>query len=172
YTLMDTDPAELAIWAPRLLERLRTMPDLRHVASDQQNGGFRTYIKVDRTAAMRLGVSMQAVQDTLYDSFGQRQISTIFGQANQYRVILEADPAWQSNPDVLNMLRVPGTTAPAATTASGTPSPTAVTPQVPLSAVARFTRGIAPLVISHQEQFPAVTLSFDLAPGYSLGDAV
>jgi multidrug efflux pump subunit AcrB len=173
YTLMDTDPAELATWAPRLERALGSLPDLRNVASDQQNDGFRTYVTVDRDAATRLGVSMQAIQDTLYDSFGQRQISTIFGQANQYRVILEADPAWQANPEVLKMLRVPGTTAPAATTASGSAATTtAGTPQVPLSAVAHFTRGIAPLVISHQEQFPAVTLSFDLAPGYSLGDAV
>jgi multidrug efflux pump len=156
YTLMDTDPAELTIWAPRLLERLRAMPELRHVASDQQNGGFRTYIKVDRTAAMRLGVSMQAVQDTLYDAFGQRQISTIFGQANQYRVVLEADPSWQADPNKLLQLRVPG----------------ANDAQVPLSGIATIERTTAPLVITHQAQFPSVTLSFDLAPGYALGDAV
>ena len=92
YTLMDTDAAELAAWAPRLRQKLATMPELRDVASDQQDDGFRTFITVDRDAAMRLGVSMQAIQDTLYDGFGQRQISTIFGQANQYRVVLEADP--------------------------------------------------------------------------------
>jgi multidrug efflux pump len=126
------------------------------VASDQQNGGFRAYIKVDRTAAMRLGVSMQAVQDTLYDAFGQRQISTIFGQANQYRVVLEADPSWQADPNKLLQLRVPG----------------ANDAQVPLSGIATIERTTAPLVITHQAQFPSVTLSFDLAPGYALGDAV
>jgi multidrug efflux pump len=105
---------------------------------------------------MRLGVSMQAVEDTLYDSFGQRQISTIFGQANQYRVVLESDPTWQADPDSLKLLRVPG----------------ANDVQVPLSAIATFRRGVAPLVITHQAQFPSATLSFDLAAGYSLGDAV
>ena len=105
---------------------------------------------------MRLGVSMQAIEDTLYDAFGQRQISTIFGQANQYRVVLEADPSWQADPNSLRLLRVPGTGG----------------AQVPLSGIATVTRTIAPLVVTHQEQFPSVTLSFDLAPGYSLGDAV
>ncbi|MGE0222601.1 MAG: multidrug efflux RND transporter permease subunit [Acetobacteraceae bacterium] len=156
YTLMDTDPRELATWAPRLLAKLRSLPDLRNVASDQQNEGFRTFITVDRDAALRLGVSMQAIQDTLYDAFGQRQISTIFGQANQYRVVLEADPAWQQDPNVLRLLRVPG--------ANGA--------QVPLAAIARFDRTVAPLVITHQAQFPSVTLSFDVAPGYSLQHAV
>ena len=132
---------------------------MREVASDQQDEGYRTNIVVDRDAAMRLGVPMQAVEDTLYDSFGQRQVSTIFGQANQYRVILEADPAWQQNPDFLNLMRVPATNGTADT-------------QVPLSAIARIEKTVAPLVVTHQEQFPAVTLSFNLARGYSLGDAV
>jgi hydrophobe/amphiphile efflux-1 (HAE1) family protein len=156
YTLVDTDPAELALWAPKLLRRLATDPVLSNVASDQQNDGFRTLITVDRDQAMRLGVSMQAVEDTLYDSFGQRQISTIFGQSNQYRVILEADPSWQADPNSLRLLRVPGTND----------------AQVPLSAFAIVQTTVAPLVITHQEQFPSVTLSFDLAPGYSLGQAV
>jgi multidrug efflux pump len=156
YTLVDTDTDELAEWAPKLLARLRTVPEVADVASDQQDGGFRTVVAVDRAAAMRLGVSMQAVEDTLYDAFGQRQISTIFGQANQYRVILEADPSWQADPDSLRMLRVAGTND----------------VQVPLSGIATFTRTIAPLVVTHEEQFPSVTLSFNLANGYSLGDAV
>jgi multidrug efflux pump len=156
YTLIDTDTDELAEWAPKLLTRLRTLPELADVASDQQDNGYRTVITVDRAAAMRLGVSMQAVEDTLYDSFGQRQVSTIFGQANQYRVILEADPSWQANPDSLKLLRVAG----------------ANDVQVPLSGIATFTRTTAPLVVTHQEQFPSVTLSFDLGHGYSLGDAV
>jgi multidrug efflux pump len=156
YTLMDTDAAELAAWAPRLRQKLATLPELRDVASDQQDEGFRTFVTIDRDAAMRLGVSMQAIQDTLYDGFGQRQISTIFGQANQYRVVLEADPLWQADPDSLRLLRVPGLN----------------NSQVPLSAIARVERTTAPLVISHQEQFPAITLSFDLAHGYSLGSAI
>ncbi len=156
YTLMDTDAVELATWAPRLLKKLSTVPELRNVATDQQDNGFRTFINVDRDAAMRLGVSMQVIQDTLYDAFGQRQISTIFGQANQYRVVLEADPAWQEDPAMLRLLRVPG--------AGGA--------QVPLATIARFEKTTAPLVMTHQEQFPSTTLSFDLAPGFSLGHAV
>jgi multidrug efflux pump len=159
YTLMDTDADALALWAPKLRAKLASLPEMRDVASDQQDEGYRTNILVDRDSAMRLGVPMQAVEDTLYDSFGQRQVSTIFGQANQYRVILEADPAWQQNPDFLNLLRVPATNGVNDT-------------QVPLSAIARIEKTVAPLVVTHQEQFPAVTLSFNLAPGYSLGDAV
>jgi multidrug efflux pump len=156
YTLMDTDAAELGRWGPRLRSALARSPALADVASDQANEGFSTFITLDRDAAMRLGVSMQAVEDTLYDAFGQRQISTIFGQANQYRVVLEADPSWQADPYTLRLLRVPGTN----------------NAQVPLSAIATVTRTISPLVVTHQEQFPSVTLSFNLAPGYSLGDAV
>jgi len=156
YTLLDTDAQELATWAPRLLDRLRTMPDLQDVASDQQTEGFSTRIQVDRDAAMRLGVSMQAVQDTLYDAFGQRQISTIFSQSNQYRVVLEADPDWQADPHSLDRLRVPGLAG----------------AQVPLSAIATITRGTAPLAVTHQSQFPSITISFNLAPGSSLSHAV
>jgi multidrug efflux pump len=180
YTLMDTDAAELARWAPRLRDALEREPALDNVASDQANEGFRTLITVDRDAAMRLGVTMQAVEDTLYDSFGQRQISTIFGQANQYRVVLEADPSWQAEPFALSLLRVPATvttqtTVPAVTTpVTQQAQPVSIPPtaQVPLSAIATITRGTAPLVVTHQEQFPSATLSFDVAPGYSLGDAV
>ena len=156
YTLIDTDASELGEWAPRLRDKLATLPALRDVAIDQQNQGFRTDITVDRDAAMRLGVSMQAIEDTLYDLFGQRQISTIFGQANQYRVVLEADPIWQSDPTTLPLIRVPGQ----------------ANAQVPLSAIAHFSRSIAPLIITHQQQFPAATISFDLAPGYALSQAV
>ncbi len=159
YTLMDTDPEIVARWAPKLRAALAALPEMRDVATDQQDEGYRTNIVIDRDAAMRLGVTMQAIQDTLYDSFGQRQISTIFGQANQYRVILEASLDWQQNPEVLNLLRVPATAGGA-------------TAQVPLAAIARFERSLAPLAVIHQEQFPAVTLSFNLAGGYSLGHAV
>jgi multidrug efflux pump len=156
YTLVDTDAAELASWAPKLVTRLRDVAILRDVTSDQQSLGFQTYIRVDRDAAMRMGVTMQAVQDVLYDSFGQRQISTIFSQANQYRVVLEADPVWQANPDFLAQLRVPGTAG----------------AQVPLSTIASIERRTAPLAITHESQFPSITLSFNLAPRASLGEAV
>ncbi|MDE2582055.1 MAG: efflux RND transporter permease subunit [Rhodospirillales bacterium] len=156
YTVVDTDAAELDAWLPKLLARLGGLPQLAHVTSDQVDNGSEMAITVDRAAATRLGVSMQAVEDTLYDMFGQRQISTIFGQSNQYRVILEANPAWQQNPDVLRLLHVPG---------SGTA-------QVPLSAIATITRRAVPLVVTHQDQFPAATIGFDLAPGVSLGAAV
>jgi multidrug efflux pump len=156
YTLIDTDAAELDRWAPRLLAALRDVPQLRDVASDRQNEGFRIFIRVDRVAAMRLGVSMQNVEDVLYDAFGQRQVSTIFSQSNQYRVVLESDPSWQANPDSLLNLRVPG--------AAGA--------QIPLTAIAAITRSTAPLSITHDQQFPSVTLSFDLAEGASLGAAV
>jgi len=156
YTLVDTDPAELARWGPRLLARLAGIPGLTDLASDQQNDGFRTMLNVDRETATRLGVPMQAVVDTLYDAFGQRQIATIFGQANQYRVVLEANPDWQADPNTLLQLRVPG--------ANGA--------QVPLTAFTTITRDTTPLVITHEAQFPAVTLSFNLAPGTSLGQAV
>ena len=180
YTLMDTDARELALWAPRLVAKLRTEPDLQDIATDQQDEGFAVRVEVDRDAAMRLGVSMQAIQDTLYDAFGQRQISTIFSQANQYRVVLEATPAWQADPDTLLRLRVPasGVTAGSTTGSSNSSSGGAALPnttgtsQVPLSAIAAITRTTAPLAVTHQSQFPSVTISFNLAPGASLGDAV
>ena len=173
YTLVDTDAAELATWAPRLLARLRQMPGLRNVATDQQDEGLVTKVTVDREAAQRLGVSMQTIQDVLYDSFGQRQISTIFSQANQYRVVLEADSSWQADPASLLRLRVPGVlSAQGQSTTSGATVSGAAQNLVPLSAVATLTREIGPLAITHEQQFPSVTLSFDLAPGTSLGDAV
>jgi len=156
YTLVDTDAAELALWAPRLLAKLQAVDGLRDVASDQQNSGFRLMVQVDRDAAMRLGVSMQTIQDVLYDSFGQRQVSTIYAQANQYRVVLEANPAWQADPTALLLLRVPGSGG----------------AQVPLNTIASISRTIAPLVITHEAQFPSVTVSFNLAAGGSLGTAV
>ena len=156
YTLIDTDAEELSAWGPKLLTALKAIPGLADVATDQQDLGFRRMVRVNRSTAQRLGVSMQAVQDVLYDSFGQRQVSTIFAQSNQYRVVLEADPAWQADPNALLRLRVPG--------AGGA--------QVPLSAIASLEKITAPLVVTHQGQFPAITLSFNLAPGFSLGDAV
>ena len=156
YTLLDTDAKELAAWAPRLVAALRDSPALRDVGSDQQDNGFAASVRINRAAAMRLGVTMQAVQDVLYDSFGQRQISTIFAQSNQYRVVLEADRAWRESPDALSLLRIPSTTG----------------AQVPLSAIATVTRTTTPLVVTHEAQFPSVTISFNTAPDASLGAAV
>ena len=186
YTLVSTDRDELIEWSDKLVRALRGNPALREVASEAQEGGPRVQIEVDREQAGRLGVSMQSVTDTLNDAFGQRQISTIYGQANQYRVILEAQPRYQQDPNALSKLYVTGaststgTAATVGNTATGntntntTATPNAITSsnQVPLSAFARFVPTSAPLAIAHQEQFPSVTISFDLAPGYALSDAV
>ncbi len=177
YTLTDTDQAELEHWTPLLLDRLRQSPDLAHVTSDQQEDGFATEIVVDRDRATRLGVTMQAIEDVLYDAFGQRQVSTIYQQSNQYRVVMQADPAWIADPGSLQKLRVPGTVASfgangAAQVATSTVATTNTVAQVPLLAVARLVRRTAPLVITHQSQFPSVTVSFDVRAGASLGRAV
>ena len=186
YTLVSTDRDEVVEWSDKLVHRLRGNRVFREVASEAQEGGPRVQVDVDREQAGRLGVSMQSVTDTLNDAFGQRQISTIYGQANQYRVILEAQPRYKQDPNALTKLYVTGaststgTAATVANTATGntntntTPTPNAVTSsnQVPLSSFARFVPTSAPLAIAHQEQFPSVTISFDLAPGYALSDAV
>jgi multidrug efflux pump len=156
YTLVGSRTDEVSLWAQRLVETLRNAPVLREVVSEAQDGGLRAFVKVDRDTAGRLGVSMQAVNDALNDAFGQRQISTIYAQANQYRVVLEAMGQYQSDPAALARVYVPSSTG----------------AQVPLSAVASIERRTAPLVIQHQDQFPAVTISFNLAPGASLSDAV
>jgi multidrug efflux pump len=156
YTLVGSRTDEVSLWAQRLVEKLRNAPVLREVVSEAQDGGLRAFVKVDRDTAGRLGVSMQAVNDALNDAFGQRQISTIYAQANQYRVVLEAMGQYQSDPGALARVYVPSSTG----------------AQVPLSAVASIERRTAPLVIQHHDQFPAVTISFNLAPGASLSDAV
>ncbi|HWK87817.1 MAG TPA: efflux RND transporter permease subunit [Xanthobacteraceae bacterium] len=156
YTLASTDAGEVSEWSKKLLAELRRSPILREVASESQDGGLRTNVIVDRETAGRLGVSMQAVNDTLNSAFAQRQISTIYSQANQYRVVLEALPEYQMNANSLSRLFVPG----------------ANNAQVPLTAIAAIERTTAPLAIAHQSQFPSVTLSFNLAPEYALSDAV
>ena len=155
-----------------------TSPILRDVASEAQDNGFRMHVQVDRETAGRLGISMQTIVDTLSDAFGQRQISTIYGQANQYRVILEAMPHYQNDPTSLSKIYVPasGIAAQAQSTSLTSSSPSVIpsisgSSMVPLSAIARFEHSTAPLVIAHQEQFPAVTISFNLAPDASLSDA-
>ncbi len=167
YTLEDASPEELATWTPRLVDRLREAPQLSDVASDQQNGGFRVNIDVDREKASRLNVLPADIDNTLYDAFGQRQVSIIFTQLNQYRVILEASPSYQENPESLSKIYVRasgGSSTAGAGASSG--------PLVPLSAFATVRVGTAPLVITHQGQFPSATISFNLRPGYFLSDAV
>jgi len=156
YTLESADTEELHRWAPRVVERLRSMRELRDVASDQQNGGLAASLAIDRDTASRLGITPQLIDDTLYDAFGQRQVSTMFTQLNQYHVVLEVAPRYQQGPEALRDIYVrPPTGAP-----------------VPLAAFTHFTPGPAALAVNHQGQFPAVTLSFNLAPGVSLGEAV
>jgi multidrug efflux pump len=155
YSMEDVDAVELSTWSQKVLDRLRTSPQLRDVASDQQNGGLQVSLTIDRDTASRLGISPSAIDNTLYDAFGQRQVSTIYTQLNQYHVVLESVPQFQQNPDSLNSLYVKSTT--------GT--------QVPLSAFSHFEQTNASLSINHQGQFPVVTLSFNLAPGVSLGEA-
>ena len=156
YTLVGSDAADVSLWSRKLTETLRGSPVLRDVVSEAQDGGLRAFVNVDRDTAGRLGISMQSINDALNDAFGQRQISTIYAPANQYRVVLEAMPRYQGDAGALAKVFVPG--------AGGS--------QIPLSAVARIERRTAPLVVNHQDQFPSVTISFNLAPGASLGDAV
>jgi multidrug efflux pump len=155
YTLEDANADELNQWTTKLVDKLQTLPELRDVATDQQTHGAQASLLIDRVTASRLGITPQAIDNALYDAFGQRQISTLFTQLNQYHVILETLPEFQRNPSKLNDIYVLST--------SGT--------AVPLSAFSHFESGIAPLAINHQGQFPAVTISFNLAPGAALGEA-
>jgi multidrug efflux pump len=180
YTLVGTDPAEVTTWSEKLVAALRDEHTLRDVSSEAQEGGLRAYINVDREKAGRLGISMQVINDTLNDAFGQRQISTIYGQANQYRVILEAAAQYQRDPAALTKIYIPAniqTTTLSTSSAQNAAALSSFVPgqsstQVPLNAFAEMKLTTAPLSIAHQEQFPAVTLSFNLAPGAALGDAV
>ena len=156
FTLTGSDGGEVNRWAETLRDKLAGSGILRNLTVDTQDGGLRAFVKLDRDSAGRLGVSMQALNDALNDAFGQRQISTIYAQSNQYRVVLEAMPQYQSDPEALGRLFVPSV--------SGA--------QVPLNSIAKINRIQAPLTNNHQEQFPAATLSFNLAPGAALGDAV
>jgi multidrug efflux pump len=155
YSMEDTDANELATWSQKLLDQLKSSPQLLDVATDQQTGGLQADLVIDRDTASRLGVTPTAIDNTLYDAFGQRQVSTIYTQLNQYHVVLEVDPQFQQDPSSLNTLYVKS--------ANGT--------QVPLSAFTHVEQSNASLAINHQGQFPVVTLSFNLAPGVSLGEA-
>jgi len=156
YTLEDADETELSQWSTTLLNKLRTLPEMADLATDQQLNGLQFNIDVDRDTASRLNVLPQNIDDTLYDAFGQRQVSIMFTQLNQYRVILEAVPHYQLTPESLDKIYVKSTTG----------------QMVPLSAFAHLRTTVAPLAINHEGQFPAVTLSFNLSPGSSLGEAV
>ncbi len=163
FLLSSPDTAELSEATNRLLERLKTVPQIADVASDLQDRGLQAYVQIDREAAGRLGVTVAAIDTVLYNAFGQRPISTIYTQSSQYRVVLEAGPAFRRGPRALESLYVPASNASAAGT---------TTVQVPLSAVARVVEQPTALAINHVAQFPSATVSFNLASGASLGDAV
>jgi multidrug efflux pump len=155
YSLEDPDAKELDTWVPKFVARLQTLPELRDVASDQQNAGLEARLILDRTTASRLGITPQMLDDALYDNFGQRQVSTMFTQLNQYRVVLESQPGFQASPQDLRNVYIASAGGP-----------------VPLGTFTDLRTGNAPLTIAHQGQFPVVTVSFNLAPRASLGEAV
>jgi len=156
YTLEDPIADELNSWAPRIVDALRARPELSNVSSDQQDNGLRLMLSIDRATASRFGITPQLIDDTLYDAFGQRLVSTIFTELNQYRVVLAVKPDFQEGPGGMKSIYLRGTSG----------------GQVPLSAITQATETKGPLVINRQGQFPAVTTSFNLAPGVALGEAV
>jgi multidrug efflux pump len=190
YSLEAANAAELNTWAPQLLQKLQQLPQLQDAASDQQDRGLQASVVIDRDTASRLGISSQTIDDTLYDAFGQRQVSTIFTQSNQYHVVMEVKPHLQLDPSALQHIYVPSSIA-ATPPGNGLESPATGTQQasgsqtsgatnsadqratqVPLSAFTHIEHRTTPLAINHQGQFPVVTLSFNLAPGAALGEAV
>ena len=156
YTLQGDNSNELLQWAPRVLERLRRMPELTDVNSDQHNKGLEARLVIDRATASRLGITPQMIDDTLYDAFGQRQVSTTYTQLNQYHVVMEADPRFWQNPDGLKSIYVRARSGELA----------------PLSAFTHYEPSTAPLAVTHSGQFPSVTISFNLPAGVALGTAV
>jgi multidrug efflux pump len=209
YTLEDPNQSELNYWTAKLMAKLQAIPELRDLATDQQTSGLAASLVIDRVTASRMGITPQAIDQTLYDAFGQRQVSTLYTQLNQYHIILETQPEFQKNPSKLQDIYVrsalastalttgPSTTqtvtattasgnsassaapspsaSPNTATSSGSANPTAVTnvngAAVPLSAFTRFETKSSPLSVNHQGQFPVVTISFNLAPNASLGEA-
>jgi multidrug efflux pump len=155
YTLQGEDLKELTAWAPRLLQKLRTVKELRDVNTDQQDRGLEVNVIIDRDTAARLGVAPQDIDNALYDAFGQRQVSTIYRQLNQYHVVMEVDPRYQSSPEALQAVYVHSSNG----------------QMIPLSAIAHFGPSNTALAVNHQGQFPATTISFNLAPNVSLGQA-
>jgi multidrug efflux pump len=215
YTLEDPDQNELNLWTGKFVDKLKQLPELEDVATDQQTGGNAIYLNIDRVTASRLGIAPATIDNTLYDAFGQRQINTMYTQLNQYHVILESDPSFQQSTDKLHQLYIQegaatGTSGAAASSASSTgsasagsnaltgsalytPSSSALTAPtnalaytpssnattsssvgaaVPLSAIAKFQPTTEPLAITHQGQFPAITVSFNLSPSAALGGAI
>jgi multidrug efflux pump len=158
FVLEDANPTEFNIWVPKLVDRLQQVKEIEDVASDQENQGLSAYVEIDRDTAARFGITPATVDNALYDAFGQRIVSTIFTQANQYRVILQADSSLMASLDSLGTLYLP--------------SSTAVGGQVPLSALVKVMTRTAPLSVDHLGQFPSTTVSFNLAPRAALGDAV
>jgi multidrug efflux pump len=200
YTLEDPDQNELNTWTARFVQKLQALPDLRDVATDQQTSGLAASLVIDRVTASRMGITPEMIDETLYDAFGQREISTLYTQLNQYHVVLETLPDFQHNPDKLEDIYVrsatastssgtsstssastassgatAGTTGPAATSTAAASTIPIVTgangAAVPLSAFTHFESTTAPLAVNHQGQFPVVTISFNLAPNASLGSA-
>ena len=159
FVVESTDINDFAAWIPRLMQKLSELPQLADVASDMEQQGTATELVIDRATAARFGITPATVDNVLYDSFGQRIVSTIYSQSNQYRVILEADPSIQRSLSGLSELYLPSSTS-------------ATNGQVPLSAIVRVSQRAGPLQITHLGQFPATTISFNLAPGHSLGEAV
>jgi multidrug efflux pump len=180
YTLSDESLEELNSWAPMLLARARSMPELRDINSDQQNQGLAANLVIDRDAASRLGITASAIDQVLYDAFGQREVSTMYTALNQYYVVMEVDPQYQLSPDALNGIFIKANnvagaaTASAGTTLASTAAPAVSTggAMVPLSTIAHFEQQRTALQVNHRGQYPAVTLSFNLAPNVALGDAV
>jgi multidrug efflux pump len=157
FILQDADPVQLAEWTPKLVDKLRSLPQFADVSTDIAAQGLSISVQIDRDQAARFGITPATIDNALYDSYGQRIVSTIFTNSNQYRVILEADPALQNSLKSLNDIYLPSSVG---------------TAPVPLAVMAKMTESTAPLQVSHLGQFPSATVSFNLAPGASLGEAV
>jgi hydrophobe/amphiphile efflux-1 (HAE1) family protein len=156
YTLESDNLSDLQSWAPRMLDKIKDLPQLRDVSTDQQDRGLQAQLVIDRDTASRLGIAAQTIDDTLYDAFGQRQVATVFTQLNEYHLVMEVTPEFQQNPDSLKGIYLKSSSGEA----------------IPLSAISHFEPRTSMLAVNHQGQYPAVTLSFNLAPDTSLGDAV
>jgi len=183
YVLKAVDATELDTWAPKLVQALQKIPVLSDVSSDQQARGLQLHLNIDRNAASRLGIPVQTIDDTLYDAFGQRQVSTIYTQTNQYRVVLGVPPAFRASPDALNKLYVKSGDVTLSNSANTSANPNIGTrsvlsvagnpaSMVPLSAVASSSIQTSPLVVTHEGELPADTISFNLTPGASLSESL
>jgi multidrug efflux pump len=172
YTLEDPNVDELNVFAPRMLARLQQLPQLSDVASDQQTLGLQAKLVFDRNTASRLGISTATIDQTLYDAYGQREISTMFTQLNQYHVVLEAAPGFDTKPSDLSDLFIQAAAPASGTSSIASSSAFPNAGQIPLGSFSKVETTTVPITINHQGQFPVVTLSFNLAPAASLGDAV